>query len=68
MSFRTVIKFLAFSMSVPHMQGFWEKYYPNAVRCGDFFQNPKGADLACEKERSLPLPKIYNRPEGRLGL
>jgi hypothetical protein len=38
------------------MQGFWEKYYPNAVRRGDFFQNPKGADLAGQKDTELPLP------------
>jgi hypothetical protein len=35
------------SIPCPVMQGFWKKYCPNAVRRGDFFQNPKGAcDLA----------------------
>jgi hypothetical protein len=41
-------------MSVPHMQGFWEKYYPNGVRRGDFFQNL--FNLAGGKEHSLSLP------------
>jgi len=38
------------------MQGFWEKYYPNAVRRGDFFQNPKGLTLQDNQDTELPLP------------
>ena len=38
---------------VPVLQGFWKKYYPNAVRRGDFFQNLY--NLAGLTDTGLPL-------------
>jgi hypothetical protein len=32
-----------------------KKYYPNAVRRGDFFSKPEGLDLAGQKDTELPL-------------